>query len=276
MLKAFLIMFVATAAQAATMPSTGPLVLGHRGASGHRPEHTMESYKLAIEMGADFIEPDLVMSKDGVLVVRHENEISGTTDVAEKFPDRKATKEIDGKKITGWFTEDLTLAEIKTLKAKERLPQRNHSYDGKFEIPTFEEVIELAKSAKVGIYPEMKHPTYFKGQKLDQVPELIRLLKKHKLSSKDSKVFVQCFELSPLLEVRKSISVKTVFLLDDPKVLAYDTVVAGAPKSYLSYVETPEALKQLAAQVTGIGPYKRYIIPQDPSTGALLKRTPLS
>ena len=142
-----------------------PLIIGHRGASGYRPEHTLESYKLAIEMGADYIEPDLVSTKDHILVARHENEISGTTDVADKFPDRKKTKTIDGKEITGWFTEDFTLKEIKTLKTKERLDFRSQKYNGKFEIPTLEEVIQLvqkeSKNRKnpIGLYPETKHPS---------------------------------------------------------------------------------------------------------------------
>ena len=140
----------------ALVTAAGPdiLIIGHRGASGHRPEHTLESYTLAIAMGADFIEPDLVSTKDGVLIARHENEIGSTTDVAEKFPDRKTTKTIDGQSITGWFTEDFTLAEIKTLRAKERLPFRSHERDGLYPIPTFDEVIALAdaKSQRDGAH----------------------------------------------------------------------------------------------------------------------------
>ena len=150
-------------------PPRTPIVIAHRGASGHRPEHTLEGYRLAVEMGADFIEPDLVPTKDGVLIARHENEIAATTDVAERFPDRKRTKTIDGQSITGWFSEDFTLAEIQTLRARERLPFRSHAYDGKFQIATFDEVIELAqrlgtaRGRPVGVYPETKHPTYFRG-----------------------------------------------------------------------------------------------------------------
>ena len=152
-----------TASAAAAQPA--PLVIAHRGASGHRPEHTMEAYRLAIEMGADFIEPDLVSTKDGVLIARHENEISSTTDVADRFPDRKRTKTVDSQAITGWFSEDFTLAEIKTLRARERLPFRSHAYDGQFEIPTFDEILDLAqrmgeaRGRAVGVYPETKHPT---------------------------------------------------------------------------------------------------------------------
>ena len=147
-----------------------PLILGHRGAPGYRPEHTLASYQLAIEMGADFVEPDLVMTKDKVLMARHENEISGTSDVASKFPSRKTTKSVDGENITGWFIEDFTFKEIKTLRANERLDFRDHSYDGKYEIPTFSEILELVKkesksrSRTIGVYPETKHPT------LNQIP----------------------------------------------------------------------------------------------------------
>src|SRR5688500_17705578 len=135
------------------------IVIAHRGASGERPEHTLAAYELAIAQGADFIEPDLVPTRDGVLVARHENEISGTTDDADRaeFAGRKATKAIDGQQVTGWFTEDFTLAELKTLRAKERLPKLrpdNTAYDGKFEIPTLAEVIALAQKRGVGIYPE--------------------------------------------------------------------------------------------------------------------------
>src|SRR5688572_6988005 len=168
----------------AAEPNAAPLVIGHRGASGYRPEHTIESYTLAIEKGADFIEPDLVSTKDGVLIARHENEISGTTDVAEKFPDRQRTRMIDGKEVAGWFTEDLTLAEIKTLRAKERLDFRDQSYNGKFEVPTFEEVIDLAlaKSREtgrtIGLYPETKHPTDAESIGVSLEEPLVAMLKK--------------------------------------------------------------------------------------------------
>src|SRR5262245_5804812 len=151
-----------------------PLVIGHRGASGYRPEHTLASYRLAIDLGADYIEPDLVSTKDRVLVARHENEIGGTTDVADhpEFEGRRTTKVVDGRPVTGWFTEDFTLAELKTLRAKERLPgvrPANTRYDGRFEVPTFDEVLDLARQegrrrgVTIGVYPETKHPTYFDG-----------------------------------------------------------------------------------------------------------------
>ena len=174
--------------QAMPQPLEGQaIIIAHRGASGERPEHTIAAYKLAIEQGADYIEPDLVLTKDGVLVARHENEISETTDVASKpeFADRKATKTIDGQQMTGWFAEDFTLTELKTLRAKERLPQlrkANMAYDGRFDVPTFEEILELAKaeSAKtgrpIGIYPETKHPSYFASIGLPHEAALLALL----------------------------------------------------------------------------------------------------
>src|SRR4051812_49729202 len=154
------------------MSELAPMVIGHRGASGYRPEHTLASYRLAIELGADYIEPDLVSTRDGVLVARHENEIGATTDVATRprFADRWTTKTVEGRRVAGWFTEDFTLAELKTLRARERLPAvrpANAAFDGLYEIPTFDEVLDLARHSRtcdgepVGVYPETKHPTYF-------------------------------------------------------------------------------------------------------------------
>ena len=166
----------ATAAKSPAMLS--PNIMGHRGTAGHRPEHTKSSYELAADLGADYIEPDLVVTKDGVLIARHENDISETSDVATKFPDRKKTKTIDGKPVTGYFTEDFTLKEIKTLRAKERLAFRDHSHDLQDEILTFDEVIAIVKAENkkqkrpIGIIPELKHPTYFKGIGLDPVPSV--------------------------------------------------------------------------------------------------------
>jgi glycerophosphoryl diester phosphodiesterase len=180
------------------------LIIGHRGASGHRPAHTIESYALAIAMGADFIEPDLVSTKDGVLVVRNENEIGSTTDVADKFPGRKTTKSIDGQSITGWFTEDFTLAEIRTLRARERLPFRSHHRDGLYPIATFEEVIALAdaKSKEVGraigVYPATKHPTYFRSIGLPLEPPMLETLAKHGKKDRSAAVFIEATaEVSP-------------------------------------------------------------------------------
>src|SRR5690606_16859853 len=199
------------------------LVIGHRGSSGYRPEHTLASYRLAARMGADYIEPDLVVTKDGVLVARHENEISETTDVAEhpEFADRKTTKTIDGQEITGWFTEDFTLAELKTLRAKERVPdirQRNTIYDERYTIPTFAEVLKEAKRLSkelgrpIGVYPETKHPTYFRKIGLPIEPRLVAELKKAGLNHPNAKVIVQSFEVSNLKELDRQLRVPLVQL----------------------------------------------------------------
>jgi len=240
---------IVTVALADAATQKPPLIIAHRGASGHRPEHTIESYTLAIAMGADFIEPDLVSTKDGVLVARHENEIGGTTDVADKFPERKATKTIDGQPVTGWFTEDFTLAEIKTLRAKERLPFRSHTFDGRFLVPTFDEVIALAdaKSREVGrpigVYPETKHPTYFRSIGLPLEQRVLDVLKKHGKNRKTDAVFIQSFEPSSLQILRPLTRLRLIQLLDQ-----------GADTS-------PMRLAEIAKYADGIGPNTRLVIP---------------
>jgi glycerophosphoryl diester phosphodiesterase len=240
--------FVLLAASLAMEPSK-PLIIGHRGASGHRPEHTLEGYRLAAEMGADFIEPDLVSTKDGVLIARHENEIGGTTDVAVKFPSRRATKTVDGQAITGWFTEDFTLAEIKTLRANERLAFRSHAYDGQFGIATFDQVIELAQqlgrelNRPIGVYPETKHPTYFRHIGLPLEEKLIASLAKHGWNRKDAAVFIQSFEPDSLRFLRAKTSVRLIQLTSEAAMVD----AAG--------------LKKIAEYADGIGPEKRLIVP---------------
>jgi glycerophosphoryl diester phosphodiesterase len=229
-----------------------PLVIGHRGASGYRPEHTLEGYRLAAGMGADFIEPDLVSTKDGVLIARHENEIGGTTDAADRFPDRRRTKTVDGQSITGWFSEDFTLAEIKTLRAKERLPFRSHDYDGRFQVPTFDEVLDLAQQLgrelgrTVGVYPETKHPTYFRGIDLPLEEKLLDSLQKYGWNSRDAPVFIQSFEQGNLRELRGKTRVRL-------SQLAASTAMFGAPGL--------EDLKAIAAYADGLGAEKRLVIP---------------
>lgn len=226
-----------------------PLIIAHRGASGHRPEHTLEAYRLGVEMGADFVEPDLVSTKDGGLIARHENEIGGTTDVADKFPDRKRTKTIDGQAITGWFTEDFTLAEIKTLRARERLAFRSHAYDGQFQIATFDEVIELAQQLgkklgrPVGVYPETKHPTYFRGIHLPLEEKLLASLQKHGWNSRDAPVFIQSFEQDNLRALRSQTQVRLIQLVSAAAMIEGD------------------GLKSIAAYADGIGPEKRLVVP---------------
>ncbi len=228
------------------------LIIAHRGASGHRPEHTIASYTLAIAMGADVIEPDLVATRDGILVARHENEIGGTTDVADKFASRKTTKQIDGQPVSGWFTEDLTLAELKMLRAKERLPFRSHDYDGQFQVPTFEEVLTLAEARSretgrpIAVYPETKHPTYFRSIGLPLEQRLVDILTKHDKTRKTDAVFIQSFEPSSLQMLRPMTKVRLVQLLD-----------LGADVS-------PARLAEIATYADGIGPNTRLVIPANP------------
>lgn len=256
-----------------------PLVIGHRGAAGHRPEHTLASYQLAIEMGADYIEPDLVMTKDKFLVARHENEISETTNAAIVFPDKKTTKTVDGQKITGWFVEDLTLAELKTLKANERLKFRNHDYDGKFEVPTFTEILAFVKEKsleykrEVGIYPETKHPTYFRSIGLPLEEALIAELEKFGMNKNDSNVFIQSFEMSNLKILKKLTPLPLIFLVGGAKEIPYDHIIVNDKRTYGDLMK-PASLKELSATIAGIGPDKRLIIPTGP-LGILKKPTTL-
>ncbi|RZS34445.1 glycerophosphoryl diester phosphodiesterase [Herbihabitans rhizosphaerae] len=259
----------------------GPVVIGHRGASGYRPEHTLAAYELAARMGADYVEPDLVSTKDGVLVARHENEISGTTDVGARpeFTARKVTKKIDGADVTGWFTEDFTLAELKTLRAKERIPeirQHNTLYDGRFEVPTLQEVIDLSRRLsrelrrEVGIYPETKHPTYFRTIGLPLEPALVRTLDRNGLNRPHAKVFVQSFEVANLKELSRELRVPLVQLVNSTG-KPYDFVVSGDPRTYADLVK-PEGLREIAGYARGLGANKDLIIPRD-ANGFLLKPT---
>jgi glycerophosphoryl diester phosphodiesterase len=265
---------VPAAADAQPQPAAEPIVIGHRGASGYRPEHTLASYELAARMGADYIEPDLVTTSDGVLVARHEPEISGTTDVADhpEFADRKTTKMLDGKATTGWFTEDFTLAELKTLRAKERIPAirpQNTAYDGRFEIPTAQEVLDLrARLSKelhreIGVYPETKHPTYFRDQGLPLEPALVEALKRNHLDRKSAPVFVQSFEVSNLQALNTQLQVPLVQLLDSKGAQPYDFVKSGDPRTY-GDLATPEGLQGIATYADGVGPWKNYIVPRNP------------
>jgi glycerophosphoryl diester phosphodiesterase len=254
-----------------------PLVIGHRGASGYRPEHTLASYRLAIEMGADYIEPDLVSTKDHVLVTRHENNIADTTDVAAhpEFASRRTTKTIDGNPMTGWFTEDFTLAELRTLRAKERLPDlrpANTAFDGLYQVPTFQEVIDLAKRAGVGIYPETKHPTYFDSIGLSLEEPLLATLRANGLDRRGAKVFIQSFETANLKELNGKTRLPLVQLIDATGA-PYDLVVAGDPRTYADLV-TPAGLAEIATYAGGIGPNKDLIVPRD-SAGNLLEPTSL-
>lgn len=263
----------ATQAIAATLNGAEPIVIGHRGASGYRPEHTLASYELAIKMGADYIEPDLVSTKDGVLVARHENEISGTTDVASRseYKNRQTTKTIDGTEVTGWFTEDFTLAELKTLRAKERIPQlrpNSATYDGLYQVPTLQEVIDLAQQKSletgrtIGIYPETKHPTYFDSIGLSLEEPLVATLNANGLTDADDPVFVQSFEVSNLQYLNALTDVPLVQLYDDRTVQPYDFVASGSDRTYGDLL-TSQGLTEVAKYAQGIGPWKRLIVPSE-------------
>nr|WP_007508315.1 MULTISPECIES: glycerophosphodiester phosphodiesterase [Pseudofrankia] len=251
------------------------LVIGHRGASGYRPEHTLASYELAARLGADFVEPDLVATKDGHLVCRHEPDIGGTTNVADhpEFAARKVTKTLDGVALTGWFTEDFTLAELKTLRAKERIPdvrQHNTLYNGRFEIPTLIEVLDLRGrlsaelGREIGVYPETKHPTYFQKAGLALEKRLLDTLVRYGLNDKNAPVFVQSFETKNLGQLRKlGLKARAVQLLSAAGA-PFDLVDAGDPRTYADLI-TPAGLKTIATYANGIGPDKNQIIPRDAS-----------
>ncbi len=243
-------------------PLSSPIVIAHRGASGERPEHTLAAYDLAIREGADVIEPDLVPTKDGHLVARHENEISGTTDVAShpEFADRKTTKTIDGQTETGWFTEDFTLAELKTPRARERLPQlRSTAYDGQFQIPTLEEIIALAKQLTkdtgrtISIYPETKHPTYFASIGKGTDAALVAALTKAGWTTAEAPVFIQSFEVNNLKHLKTMTGIRLIQL-----VAGEDGPADKAAPSYAAMM-TPEGLKQVATYAWGIGPDKAML-----------------
>ena len=256
--------------EAIALPRRGiakrPIIIAHRGASGLRPEHTVSAYRLAVDQGADFIEPDLVLTKDGIMVVRHENEIGGTTDIAGRaeFTARKTTKIVDGESIEGWFTEDFTLAELKTLRARERLPQlrpTSAAFDGTDPIPTFEEVVALAKSESkrvgriIGVYPEMKHPSYFAGLGMTFEGRLADALKTYGLNSASAAVFVQCFEVAPLKTIRA--------LTKAPLVQLVSAEGGPADRAKVSYSDMVSAsgLKAVATYANGVGPDWKMVVP---------------
>jgi glycerophosphoryl diester phosphodiesterase len=250
-----------------------PVVIAHRGASAERPEHTLEAYRLAIEQGADFVEPDLVATRDGVLVCRHENEISGTTDVASRpeFAGRRARKTIDGASVTGWFTEDFTLAELKTLRARERLPRlRGTEFDGRFEIPTFEEVLVLATEANarpqrrgrpVGVYPETKHPSYFEALGLPLEDRLLQALRRHGLDRADAPVFIQSFEVGNLRALAAQTRVPLVQLIEAGG-RPWDLTVARIGRSYADMIR-PDGLRDIATYARAIGVHKSLVVPRE-------------
>lgn len=251
------------------------VVIGHRGASALRPEHTLAAYRQSIKDGADMIEPDLVSTRDGVLVARHENEISGTTDVAARpeFADRKHERIVDGEKVEGWFVEDFSLAELKTLRARERLPQlRSTDHDGQYEIPTLEEIIALAATESaardrvIGLIPEIKHPTYFQRIGLAMEEKLLALLAAH-AHTRTAPVTIQSFEIANLRELRGRLgdspgNIRLLQLLGDPQEQPGDVLAAGGELRYADMM-APAGLRAIAKYADAIGPYSRSVIPVD-------------
>ncbi|MGW2839951.1 glycerophosphodiester phosphodiesterase [Streptomyces sp. NPDC001493] len=261
-----------------------PTVVGHRGASGYRPEHTLGSYQLALDLGADIVEQDVVPTKDGHLVCRHENDISGTTDVAShpEFAGRRTTKTVDGTALTGWFTEDFTLAELKTLRATERIPgnrQKNTLYDGRWEIPTFEEVLRWAdaegrkRGKPVWLYTETKHPSYFRGLGLALEEPLAKLLRRYGRDRADAALILQSFEPDSVRRLSRLVSTPRIVLLAGANSRPWDFTEAGDPRTVADLV-TPAGLKWIASFAQGIGPTLDLVVPRD-SAGRLAAPTTL-
>ena len=272
--KIALMALLAVPATMASAQDSDMLVIAHRGASGERPEHTLAAYERAIDQGADYIEPDLVATKDLVLVARHENELSDTTDVAahEEFADRKRSKTIDGELVSGWFAEDFTLAELRTLRARERLPAlrpANARYDGLYAVPTFAEILQLvrAKEAetgrRIGLYPEIKHPTFLLQEAgIDLIDLLVTALREADLDDEDDPVFVQSFEPGSLRRLDGMIDVPLVLLVKD------EGGPADMPGTYYRDLLAPSGLADIAGYADGIGTDLRLLFgPEGVPTG---------
>ncbi|MEH2206191.1 MAG: glycerophosphodiester phosphodiesterase [Nostoc sp.] len=263
-----------------TLHNASPIIVAHRGASGYRPEHTLAAYELAIALGADYIEPDLVSTKDGILIARHENEISETTNVAShaEFAHLQTTKIIDGETKTGWFTEDFTLTELKTLRAKERIPQvrsQNTAYDGLLEIPTLQEIIDLVKvksaeiNRTIGIYPETKHPTYFQSIGLALEAPILATLTANGYQGANAPIFIQSFEVGNLQDLSTKTDLPLVQLLNNSG-KPYDFVVSGCERTYTDLV-TASGLKEIAKYAQAVGIHKNLLVPRD-NNGKLRRR----
>ncbi|HEY4212021.1 MAG TPA: glycerophosphodiester phosphodiesterase [Steroidobacteraceae bacterium] len=260
-----------------------PIVIGHRGACGYVPEHTLTSYFIAIQDGVDFVEPDLVMTKDRVLVARHENEIGTTTNVADhpEFAARRTTKVIDGNSVMGWFTEDFALAELKTLRARERIPAlrpANTRFDGQFQVPTFEEILALVKGVQeqratlahqlghaaptaIGVYPETKHPSYFAGLGLAMEEPLVHTLERYGYRGRQGRAFLQSFEVGNLKALSKMTQLPLVQLIEATGA-PYDFVASGDKRTYADLI-APRGLDEIAKYAHAIGPSKSLVIPRD-------------
>jgi glycerophosphoryl diester phosphodiesterase len=266
-----------------TLDGSAPLVIAHRGASGYRPEHTLASYSLAIELGADFIEPDLVATRDGHLIARHEPLLDATTDVTRKpeFASRRSTKQLDGKPVTGFFASDFTLAEIKQLRAVQPNHARSKEYDGQFEIPTFEEILDLvrtesaARKRAIGIYPETKHPAFHVALGLPLEERLLEALQRRQLDSADAPVFIQSFESANLQFLHTRTKVRLVQLFDD-EVVHYDSTGTKVAAVRLPHFGDPRGgtlprnLSDIATYAYAVGPWKRHVL-REQEGGALLR-----
>jgi glycerophosphoryl diester phosphodiesterase len=248
-----------------------PIVIAHRGASAYRPEETLHAYQLAIEMGADYIEPDIVTTKDHVLVARHDNWLNDTTDVAKhpEFAGLRKVKTIDGVQHDDWFTEDFTIGQLRTLRTRERLPDLrpgSSAFDGVDPIPTLDEVLKLARDHNVGVYPETKHPTYFRSIGLPLEDELLKDLSGNGFKGRDDKVFIQSFETSNLRELRKRTGIRLIQLID-AQGKPFDFVVNNDPRTYDDLVK-PDGLREIATYADGVGPATTRIIPVDANNHA--------
>ncbi|WP_165367927.1 glycerophosphodiester phosphodiesterase family protein [Phytoactinopolyspora endophytica] len=246
-------------------------MIAHRGASGYRPEHTLEAYRLAIDLGADYIEPDLVITADGVLVARHEADLSTSTDVSQRpeFAGRRRTKPLDGKDVTGWFVEDFTVDEIKTLWARERLVdirQQSSMYDDRYRVPTFAEITGLAAEATrrlgrtIGVYPELKHPTHFAGYGLWHDTALLQDIARAGLDS--GQVYIQCFEPSALHRVSTRTTAPLVQLVD-VNGRPYDWEHHGHGRRFADML-TPTGLVEISRYAAAVGVHKSLVLPRDP------------
>ncbi len=257
-----------------------PILIGHRGASGYLPEHTLESYALAIELGADYVEPDLVATRDGVLIARHEPNMIATTDVKTRpeFANRKRIAKVDGVNEEGFFASDFTLAEIKTLRAIQPVGVRDQRFNGKFQIPTLDEVLQIVRrksgeeKREIGVYPETKHPTYHRNLGLPLEDRLLEVLGRYGYNERKSPVFIQSFEVGNLKYLRSRTKLKLVQLVDGDDVAPdgtvtlaapfdkpYDFAVAGDPRTFKDLL-TPAGLREVSSYADGIGPWKPYLI----------------
>ncbi|MBS1174237.1 MAG: glpQ [Burkholderiaceae bacterium] len=275
-----------------TLDGKKPIIIAHRGASGYMPDHTLQGYEKAVQLGADFIEPDLVSTKDGVLIVRHEPNLKDTTDIA-KHPEfahlfRKA--KVDEHEEEGWFASDLTLAQIKTLRAKQPRADRSTEYNGKFEIPTFDEVLTLREQLSqkhgrvIGVYPETKHATWHQSLNLPLEQKIVDALVKHNMNQKNAPIFIQSFELTNLKQLRKMTTVPLVYLIDGDAVnpdgsikttRPYDFVVKNDLRTYADMLQ-PKNLQEIAQVAQGIGPWKVYLASYRTDSDGSTHRLPMN